>query len=147
MPAAFAVNTHRLPPDRVVACTATMHQILAAVSERFDVPLNHIKGERRTRTIMVARQVAYVLCAQLTGSSLPAIGRAFGGRDHTTVLHAMKKLRWLCDELERELTPADTLVTWAKHAHRIVRDRSDKWLHDPAEIVEIPAFLPSVAAE
>lgn len=60
------------------------------VSSRFNVDISDLKGPCRSRDIVVPRQVAMYLARELTDSSLPAIGRAFGGRDHSTVLHACK---------------------------------------------------------
>jgi len=53
---------------------------------------------RRARTVARPRQVAMYLSKQLTPRSLPEIGRKFGGRDHTTVMHAVKKVEELCSE-------------------------------------------------
>jgi len=50
---------------------------------------------KRTKRVVVPRQVAMYLCRELTDASLPAIGRAFGGRDHTTVLYAVQKISGL----------------------------------------------------
>src|SRR5699024_9172405 len=50
-------------------------------------------GTSRSRTLTTARQIAMYLCRELTDLSLPKIGQAFGGRDHTTVMHANKKIR------------------------------------------------------
>lgn len=60
------------------------------VARHFNVDISDIRGSSRTKDIVVPRQVAMYLARQLTESSLPAIGKAFGGRDHSTVLHACK---------------------------------------------------------
>jgi chromosomal replication initiator protein len=77
-------------PDRM-----TPERILAAVSERFGVKIDVMCGQRRTQTIALPRQVAMYLMRQLTDLSLAEIGRAFGGRDHTTVLYACEKVTGL----------------------------------------------------
>ncbi len=64
--------------------------IQKAVAERFNVSLNDLLGKRRTQNIALARQVAMYLCRRLTGYSYPEIGALFGGRDHSTVIHANK---------------------------------------------------------
>jgi chromosomal replication initiator protein len=51
-----------------------------------------IKSRRRARTVGLPRHVAYYLCKTLTGSSLPQIGRHVGGKDHTSVLHGVRKI-------------------------------------------------------
>jgi len=70
----------------------TPERIIAVVCERFGVRSEAMCGERRTKTIAMPRQVAMYLMRQLTDLSLAEIGRLFGGRDHTTVLHAGDKV-------------------------------------------------------
>jgi len=70
----------------------TPERIMAAVSERFGVRIDMLCGQRRTHSIALPRQVAMYLMRQLTDLSLAEIGRAFGGRDHTTVLYACEKV-------------------------------------------------------
>ena len=62
------------------------------VAKEFNVELCDMKGKSRTRDIVIPRQVAMYLTRHLTETSLPAIGRAFGGRDHSTVLHACRRI-------------------------------------------------------
>jgi chromosomal replication initiation ATPase DnaA len=57
------------------------------------VSLEDLRGHSRSRVLVNARQVAMYLCRELTDLSLPRIGQAFGGRDHTTVMHADRKIR------------------------------------------------------
>ena len=73
----------------------TPERILTAVAERFAVKTDAICGQRRTRTVVLPRQVAMYLMRQLTELSLVEIGRMFGGRDHTTVLYACEKVATL----------------------------------------------------
>ena len=68
-------------------------QIQAATAEYFGVSLDDLRGNSRSRVLVNARQVAMYLCRELTDLSLPRIGAAFGGRDHTTVMHADRKIR------------------------------------------------------
>lgn len=69
-----------------------MDVIQEAVARHYSVTLDELVGEKRTKRIVVPRQVAMYLCRELTDASLPAIGRAFGGRDHTTVIYAVQKV-------------------------------------------------------
>jgi chromosomal replication initiator protein len=71
----------------------TAEQIMAATAEYFGVSLEDLRGHSRSRVLVNARQVAMYLCRELTDLSLPRIGQAFGGRDHTTVMHADRKIR------------------------------------------------------
>jgi chromosomal replication initiator protein len=68
-------------------------QIMASTAEYFGVSLDDLRGHSRSRVLVNARQVAMYLCRELTDLSLPRIGQAFGGRDHTTVMHADRKIR------------------------------------------------------
>ena len=54
--------------------------------------LEDLLGKKRTRTLAFPRQIAMYLCRELTDTSLPQIGELFGGRDHTTVIHAYEKI-------------------------------------------------------
>jgi chromosomal replication initiator protein len=71
----------------------TADQIMDATSEYFGVSMEDLRGQSRSRVLVNARQVAMYLCRELTDLSLPRIGQAFGGRDHTTVMHADRKIR------------------------------------------------------
>jgi chromosomal replication initiator protein len=66
--------------------------IMAAVAHHFDIKISDIKSKKRTRNISVPRQIAMYLCRTHTKLSLPEIGRQFGGKDHTTVIFANKKI-------------------------------------------------------
>lgn len=69
-----------------------MAAIKAIVAAEFDVTLLDLICERRTDNIVLPRQIAMYLAKELRPDSLPTIGRHFGGRDHTTVLHAVRKI-------------------------------------------------------
>jgi len=76
----------------------TIENIQKTVSDYFKVSISDLLSSRRTRSITRPRQIAMALSKQLTRHSLPEIGSAFGGRDHTTVLHACRKVSELCQE-------------------------------------------------
>jgi chromosomal replication initiator protein len=70
----------------------SIERIQTAVSERFGLSMDELCGDRRSQNIVYPRQVAMYLSRELTDASLPKIGREFGGRDHTTVIHATSKI-------------------------------------------------------
>ncbi|MEN3973094.1 helix-turn-helix domain-containing protein [Sphingomicrobium sp. XHP0235] len=72
--------------------------IQRVVADHYEIDLRHLLSDRRTRAFAYPRQVAMALAAELTGYSLPRIGRAFD-RDHTTVMHAQRRLKALGDDL------------------------------------------------
>jgi chromosomal replication initiator protein len=76
----------------------TIDRIQELVCERFSVTLEELTGDRRSQNIVYPRQVAMYLSRELTDSSLPKIGKEFGGRDHTTVIHATSKIARLIRE-------------------------------------------------
>jgi chromosomal replication initiator protein len=76
----------------------TAAQIMAATAQYFGVTVDDLCGASRSRVLVTARQIAMYLCRELTDLSLPKIGQAFGGRDHTTVMHADRKIRQLMAE-------------------------------------------------
>src|SRR5690554_4798582 len=85
------------PPNKPV----TIEGIMEAVADHYAIKVADMKSKRRTRNITFPRQVAMYLVRQLTDRSLPEIGEAFGGRDHTTVIHAVEKI-----EKEIKLDPS-----------------------------------------
>jgi chromosomal replication initiator protein len=72
--------------------------IMAATAEYFDTTVEELRGPGKTRALAQSRQIAMYLCRELTDLSLPKIGQTFGGRDHTTVMHADRKIRELMAE-------------------------------------------------
>ena len=73
----------------------TIENIQKTVAEYFKIRVADLLSKRRSRSITRPRQLAMALAKELTNHSLPEIGEAFGGRDHTTVLHACKKIKEL----------------------------------------------------
>jgi chromosomal replication initiator protein len=71
----------------------TAPTIMAVTAEFFDLTMDELCGPGKTKALAQARQIAMYLCRELTDLSLPRIGQTFGGRDHTTVMHADKKIR------------------------------------------------------
>ena len=76
----------------------TTHDIMAATADYFGLTVEDLCGSSRSRVLVTARQIAMYLCRELTDLSLPKIGAQFGGRDHTTVMHADRKIRALMAE-------------------------------------------------
>ncbi|CAI9394338.1 chromosomal replication initiator protein DnaA [Niallia sp. Sow4_A1] len=70
----------------------TIHDIQKIVGEQFNIKLEDFKAKKRTKSIAFPRQIAMYLSRELTDFSLPKIGEEFGGRDHTTVIHAHEKI-------------------------------------------------------
>jgi len=89
--------THTLLHDLLRAHDrrVTMEEIQKRVAEHFQIRMSDMSSARRSRTVARPRQIAMYLAKQLTSRSLPEIGRAFGGRDHTTVIHAVRKVEEL----------------------------------------------------
>ncbi len=76
-------------PKKVI----TVDFIQRCVVEEFGVTLQDMKTRRRNKQVVLPRQIAMYLSRELTDLSLPEIGEAFGGKDHTTVLHSYKKIK------------------------------------------------------
>ena len=70
----------------------SMDDIQETVGARFHVKIADLKSRRRSKTLVHPRQIAMYLCRELTDSSYPEIGRQFGGKDHTTIIHACKQM-------------------------------------------------------
>ncbi len=75
----------------------TVEEVQKKVAEHFNIRMTDMHSAKRSRSIARPRQVAMYLCKILTGKSLPELGRQFGGRDHTTVMHAIKKIEELIE--------------------------------------------------
>jgi chromosomal replication initiator protein len=73
----------------------TVDNIIKTVAEYYKIKVSDLLSKRRTSSLARARQIAMALAKELTNHSLPELGRAFGGRDHTTVLHAFRKIQEL----------------------------------------------------
>ena len=79
-----------LPENNIQA--VDVRKIMETVCEYFSIPMKELVGTRRDQKIVRPRQVAMYLCKELTGASFPEIGGQFGGKDHTTVMHACRKV-------------------------------------------------------
>lgn len=106
----------------------TIHAVQRAAARHFGVTRDELISERRTMPLVRYRQVAMFLTKQLTGRSLPEIGRQFGNRDHTTVLHAVRKITEL---LRHDPKTRDAVA--AIEARLGV---------GPEPPIDLPAFLP-----
>lgn len=82
-------------------------EIQEAVAKCFDVTVEDLKDQTRRRDIIAPRHIAMYLTKEMTRNSLPGIGRSFGNRDHSTVIHAVNKIASL-----REGEPSDEHVQW-----------------------------------
>ncbi|MER3455882.1 MAG: chromosomal replication initiator protein DnaA [candidate division GAL15 bacterium] len=93
----------------------TIQAIQRAVADHFGLRVEDMKGKRRTKGVAFPRQVAMYLSRELTDSSLPRIGEEFGGRDHTTVIHACERVR---AELQRDPHLAATVHALTQQLRR-----------------------------
>jgi chromosomal replication initiator protein len=75
----------------------TVDEIIRKCCQHYNIRMTDMLSPRRARAVARPRQIAMYLSKMLTQRSLPDIGRKFGGRDHTTVLHAVRKIEQLCE--------------------------------------------------
>ncbi len=99
-----------LMPDQQ-ANQITAATIMAQTATYFGLTIDDLCSASRSRTLVNARQIAMYLCRELTELSLPKIGQQFGGRDHTTVMHADKKIRQLMAEKRSVYNQVTELTT------------------------------------
>jgi chromosomal replication initiator protein len=90
----------------------SIDEIQRKVAEHYSIRLSDMVGPKRVRTFARPRQVAMYLCKQLTSRSLPEIGRRFGGRDHTTVMHGVRRI----DELRQKDAQIDDDIEMLRRA-------------------------------
>ncbi|MBI3997346.1 MAG: chromosomal replication initiator protein DnaA [Candidatus Omnitrophica bacterium] len=98
---------------REVRSRVTVVGIQRRIAEYFQLEVVELRGARRQRSVLYPRQVAMFLCRRLTEASLPEIGQAFGGRDHTTVMHAVEKI-------EREIAQDAHKKQLVEQLHQLV---------------------------
>ena len=84
----------------------------------FSISMSDLKGSKRSQNIVFPRQIAMYLCRELTDSSQPRIGEKFGGRDHTTVIHAINKISKLIKEEREVFTMVQQITGKLKHSQR-----------------------------
>ena len=85
--------------------------ILLTVAEHFHIKTDDIKGSKRSADIVIPRQIAMYLCKNMTDASLEAIGKVLGGRDHSTVVHGIKKV---AEDVSADEAVAKTVETIKK---------------------------------
>ncbi len=91
----------------------TIHEIQKVVSEHYGIKMEDFAAKKRTKSIAFPRQIAMYLSRELTDSSLPKIGEEFGGRDHTTVIHAHEKISKLIKsdpEFEKQIKELENKI-------------------------------------
>ena len=88
----------------------TPEQVIEVVAREFEIQPRDILGQARKRDVVQARQTAMFLCRELMGSSFPQLGRIFGGKDHSTVMHSVKKI----DRLQSINKEMKTMLTRLK---------------------------------
>ncbi|GAT69122.1 chromosomal replication initiator protein DnaA [Planomonospora sp. ID91781] len=96
----------------------TIATIMASTATYFGLSIDDLCGGSRSRVLVTARQIAMYLCRELTDMSLPKIGQQFGGRDHTTVMHADRKIRSLMAERRSIYNQVNELTTRIKQQSR-----------------------------
>jgi chromosomal replication initiation ATPase DnaA len=87
-------------------------KILVTVSAHYGVSMIEMRSHRRTAQVVRPRQIAMYLAREYTLRSLPDIGRRIGGRDHTTVLHAHRKIKYLLEDGDDELAAEIANIKW-----------------------------------
>lgn len=97
----------------------SLRQIIGAVARAFDIGSDDIISSRRRASVMGARHVTYALCRRLTLHSLPQIGCVLGHRDHTTIMHGVRKMEPLIAAIELKIEPGASLARWAELAREL----------------------------
>ena len=100
------------------ATEITAAQIIAQTASYYSLTIEDLCGPSRSRLLVNARQIAMYLCRELTDMSLPKIGQQFGGRDHTTVMHANRKIRDLMAERRSIFNQVTEITNRIKQQHR-----------------------------
>jgi chromosomal replication initiator protein len=75
----------------------TVDEIQKSVADRFHIKISELKAKKRTKTLVYPRQLSMYLCRELTDLSFPEIGKHFGGKDHSTVIHACRHVQQMIE--------------------------------------------------
>lgn len=129
-------------PPAPVESEGMVQRIQRQVAYHYGIPVLEMTSNRRPKDVALARQVAYYLARELTPLSLPSIGRRFGGRDHTTVLHGIRRIAELEDtdpKIAADLDKLRTLLGAEKPA--------PAQEHTPQPIDRTPCFKCGVRAD
>ena len=94
----------------------TMEDVQEVVARRFQMKVSELKSKRRTKTLVYPRQIAMFLSRELTDASFPEIGREFGGKDHTTIIHACRQIEKAVDKDHAIQTTINSLRDEIGHA-------------------------------
>lgn len=116
------VLTHLWPAwlaEREAKNKPTIRDIQNEVCKVFDTRRNDMLSSCRTKKLVDPRHIAMGLSKYLTGNSLPEIGRKFGGRDHTTALHAYRRVEHLLDKASEAMTPRHHVSEWVREVKRL----------------------------
>lgn len=100
------------------ASQITAGSVIAQTAAYFGLTIDDLCGSSRSRVLVTARQIAMYLCRELTDLSLPKIGQQFGGRDHTTVMHANRKITEQMAERRSTFNQVTELTSRIKQQHR-----------------------------
>ncbi|MGO1316364.1 MAG: helix-turn-helix domain-containing protein, partial [Cellulomonadaceae bacterium] len=100
------------------ASQITAASVIAQTAAYFGLTIDDLCGTSRSRVLVTARQIAMYLCRELTDLSLPKIGQQFGGRDHTTVMHANRKIGAQMAERRSTYNQVTELTSRIKQEHR-----------------------------
>ena len=134
-------------PRPLPAFKAGIKRIQLAVCKRFDITMSELLSSRRYRKVSLVRHVAVMLCYSLTQHSYPFIGRFFGERDHTTMLHSVTVLDKVRRELIAELNVADPLDAWVEAAYKKVMEGRANPPPEPVDPGINPEPVLDIAAE
>jgi hypothetical protein len=127
------LNELRLERLAINGGCPTIEAIQDAVMDYFGISRNKFLSDRRTTPVVFPRHVAMFLCTELTTTSYPGIGRMFGGMDHTTIMHAAKKIDVLYRTDEEVRNDIDTLMSMLLASTKPSEDASCNSTPTPAQ--------------
>jgi len=103
-------------------------EIMAVSARFFGITMNDLRSQSRSQPLARKRQIAMALSRRLTHLSLPVIGMKFGGRDHTTALHAIRIFQPVIDEVNKRIQPDASVATWLREiTEEMERTPLAKW--------------------
>ena len=118
---ADTVNGSITAPETMTQTRYSIEDVQRAMCLVSGTRKNEMLSPRRTKVVTEPRQIAMLLCKMLTARSLPYLGLRFAGRDHTTVLHAIRKYEWMIDLIKASVPEGSSASTYASAAWNLYR--------------------------
>ena len=137
--AAYPKDYPRVSDQLSLPLQPSIAEITRSVCAAYKITRNDMISKRRDKLVVTARHVAQAICKRLTAKSFPEIGRRFGGRDHTTVLHAVRRMQPIIDAVQADLQGDASLALWVQRCKHYADALPRQKRRKPNERIQVEA--------